>query len=71
MNPTDQWKTICDMKQLAQTTKYRVHKHLPPTQILLIVKFRFRTPREVYPIQLVLQFQVARDIHEPPNKGTG
>ena len=48
----------------------RVHKHPPQTQIRLMFRFLFRT-REVYPVQLVLQFQVAIDIHNHPTKDPG
>ena len=50
-------------KQMVQTTEHRMHKHLPQT---LMVKIRFRI-REVYPVQLVPQFQVA-DIHSHPTR---
>ena len=63
MTPTDQWKTICEVKQMVQTTEHRVHKHLPQT-LMVIICFRIR---EVYPVHLVPHFQVA-DIHSHPTR---
>ena len=68
MTPTYQWKTICKVKQLIQTMEHRVRKHQPQTQICLMVRFLFRTPREVYPVQLVLLVQVTTGIHNHPTK---
>ena len=71
MTPTVQWRTTCKAKQLVQTTKHRVHKHLPPIQMLLIIKFSFRTPRDMYPVQLVPLANVTTDIHSLPTRGPG
>ena len=68
MTPTVQWRTICEVKQSVQTTKHRVHKHLPPIQMLLIIKFSFRTSRDVYPVQLVPLASVTTDIHSHPTR---
>ena len=68
MTPTVQWRTIYEVKQLVQTTKHRVHKHLPPIQMLLIIKFSFRTPRDVYSVQLVPLANVTTDIHSLPTR---
>ena len=68
MTPTVQWRTICEVKQLVKTTRHRVHKHLPPIQILLIIKFSFRTHRDVYPVQLVPLANVTTDIHSLPKR---
>ena len=53
------------MKQLVQTTDHRVHKHLPPT---LMVKFLFRTPPKVYPVQPALLAKVTTDTHNHPTR---
>ena len=37
-------------------------------QLILMVKLLFRTPQEVQPVQMVLQVQVAMDIHNHPTK---
>ena len=68
MTPTVQWRTICKVKQPVQTTQHRVHKHLPPIQMPLIIKFSFRTPRDVYSIQLVPLANVTPDIHSLPTR---
>ena len=68
MTLTVQWRTICEAKQPVQTTKHRVHKHLPPIQMLLIIKFSFKTPRDVYPVQLVPLANMTTDIHSPPTR---
>ena len=70
MTLTCQWRTICEVKQLIQMMEHRVHKHQPQTQIrlTLMVRLLFRTPREVYPVQLVLLVQVTTDIHNHPTK---
>ena len=68
MTLTVRWRTICEVMQLVKTTKHRVYKHLPPTQILLISKFHFRTCRDVYPVQLVPRANVMTDIHSLPTR---
>ena len=68
MTLTIQWRTICEVKQLVKTTRHRVHKHLPPIQILLIIKFSFRTLRDEYPVQLVPLANVTTDIHSLPTR---
>ena len=53
---------------MVQTTEHRVHKHLSQT---LMVKFLFRTPQEVYPVQLVPTVSGSNRYSQPPNKGLG
>ena len=64
MTPTDQWKTICEAKQLVQTMKHKVHKHL----LLITCKSLFRTPQDMYPVQLVPLANVTSDIHSHPTR---
>ena len=71
MTPTVQWRTIYEVKQLVQATKHKVHKHLPPIHMLLIIKFSFRTPRDMYPVQLVPLGQHDNRYSQPSNKGLG
>ena len=68
MTPTTQWRTTYEVKQLVQTTKHRLHKHLPPIQMLLIIKVSFRTHRDVYPVQLVPHGNGTIDIHSLPTR---
>ena len=71
MTPTDQWRTICEVKQLVQTVKHRVHNTLPQTKIQLIIKFRFRTPPKSVPSTAGPTGQRNNRYSQPPNKGPG
>ena len=60
MTLTFQLKIIWKMKQLIQAMEHRVCKQQPQSQIqlTLMVRLLFRTPQEVYPVQMVPQVQV-------------
>ena len=51
--------------------KHRVHKHLPPTQICLMVKFLFRTPLRSVPNTTGPTVSGSNRYSQPPNKGPG
>ena len=70
MTPTDQWKTICEVKQLVQTMKHRVHKHLPTNTNMTNVQIPFQTPRSV-PNTSGPTVSGSKRYSQPPNKGLG
>ena len=71
MTPTDQWKTICKVKQLVQTMKHRVHKHLPPTQNTTNGQIPFQNPLRNVPNTTGPTVSGSNRYSQPPNKGPG
>ena len=68
MTLTIQWRTTCEAKQLVQTTKHEVHRHLLQIEIIQSIKFSFRTHRDMYPVPLVPQANVTINIHSLPTR---
>ena len=68
MTPIDQWKTICEVEAAGPDNETQGTQAPTTNTNTTNGKIPFQNPQEVYPIQLVLQFQVAIDIHNHPTR---